>query len=99
MLRILLVADGPRELQAYLLAITIVSQAGMRDGLRKFGPDNQIDVIWENLTDSMTVQLTQNNNTVYSFIWLDTQKGPLVVEIPPKVLGLINDFWFAGLPM
>ena len=86
--------DASRALQAYLLALPIVNQASMRDTLRKFGPDNQTDVIWENLVDSRTVELTANDNTVYSFIWLDTHKGPLVVEIPPKVLGLIDDFWY-----
>ena len=86
--------DASRALQAYLLALPIVNQAGMRDSLRKFGPDNQTDVIWENLVDSKTVELTANDNTVYSFIWIDTHKGPLVVEIPPKVLGLIDDFWY-----
>ena len=43
-----------------LLAIPIVNQAGMRDTLRKFGPDNQTDVIWENLVDPKTVELTSN---------------------------------------
>ncbi len=43
--------DRSRALQAYLLAIPIVNQAGMRDSLRKFGPDNQTDVIWEELVD------------------------------------------------
>ena len=86
--------DASRALQAYLQALPIVNQAGMRDSLRKFGPDNQTDVIWENLVDSKTVELTANDNTVYSFIWIDTHKGPLVVEIPPKVLGLIDDFWY-----
>ncbi len=86
--------DRSRALQAYLLAIPIVNQAGMRDSLRKFGPDNQTNVIWENLVDSKTVELTANDNTVYSFIWIDTKKGPLVVEIPPMVLGAIDDFWY-----
>ena len=86
--------DRSRALQAYLLAIPIVNQAGMRDSLRKFGPVNTTNVIWENLVDPKTVELTANDNTVYSFIWLDTNKGPLVVEIPPKVLGAINDFWY-----
>lgn len=86
--------DASRALQAYLLAIPIVNQAGMRDSMRQFGPDNETDVIWENLVDSKTVELTANDNTVYSFIWLDTHKGPLVVEIPPMVLGLIDDFWY-----
>jgi hypothetical protein len=86
--------DRSRALQAYLLAFPIVNQAGMRETERSFGPDNQTDVIWENLVDSRTVELTANDNTVYSFIWLDTHKGPLVVEVPPMVLGLIDDFWY-----
>ena len=86
--------DRSRALQAYLLAIPIVNQAGMRDSIRKFGPDNQTDVIWEDLVDPKTVELTANDNTIYNFIWIDTSKGPLVVEIPPKVLGLVNDFWY-----
>ena len=36
--------DRSRALQAYLMAIPIVNQAGMRDSIRKFGPDNQTDV-------------------------------------------------------
>jgi len=86
--------DHSRALQAYLLAIPIVNQAGMRDSIRKFGPDNQTDVIWEHLVDSKTVELTANDNTVYSFVWLDTKKGALVLEIPPKVLGGVNDFYY-----
>ena len=86
--------DAPRALQAYLLALPIVNQAGMRDALRKFGPDNQTNVMWEDLTDSRTIQLTPNDNTIYNWIWLDSHKGPLVVEIPPKVLGMIDDFWY-----
>jgi len=86
--------DRSRALQAYLMAIPIVNQAGMRDSLRQFGPDNQTDVIWEDLVDARTVELTANDNTIYNFIWLDTKQGPLVLEIPPEVLGGINDFWY-----
>ncbi|MCP9899663.1 DUF1254 domain-containing protein [Cyanobium sp. Cruz CV13-4-11] len=86
--------DRSRALQAYLLAIPMVNQAGRRESLRKFGPVNTTNVIWENLVDPRTVELTANDNTVYSFIWLDTRKGPLVLEVPPKVLGAVNDFWY-----
>ncbi|WP_395665480.1 DUF1254 domain-containing protein [Methylocella sp.] len=86
--------DRSRALQAYLLGLPIVNQIAMRNALRDYGPVNQTDVIWERLVDSKTVELTANDNTVYSFIWLDTSKGPLVVEIPPKVLGLIDDVWY-----
>ena len=77
--------DRSRALQAYLMAIPIVNQAGMRDSIRKNGPDNQTDVIWENLVDARTVELTANDNTIYNFIWADTHQGPLVVEVPPMV--------------
>ena len=86
--------DRSRALQAYLMAIPIVNQAGMRDSLGRFGPANQTDVIWEHLVDPRTVELTANDNTIYNFIWIDTKKGPLVVEVPPEVLGGVNDFWY-----
>jgi hypothetical protein len=86
--------DRSRALQAYLLAIPIVNQAGMRDSLASFGPINETDVIWETLVNPKTVELTANDNTIYNFVWLDTRAGPLVVELPPKVLGLIDDFWY-----
>jgi hypothetical protein len=86
--------DRSRALQAYLMAIPVVNQVGMRDSLREFGPDNQTDVLWEGLVDPRSVELTANDNTIYNFIWIDTKKGPLVVEVPPKVLGGVNDFWY-----
>ncbi len=86
--------DRSRALQAYLLGLPIVNQIAMRNALRAYGPINSTDVIWENLVDPKTVELTANDNTVYSFIWIDTSKGPLVVEIPPKVLGAIDDMWY-----
>lgn len=86
--------DRSRALQAYLLGLPIVNQIAMRNALAKYGPINQTDVIWEQLVDPKTVELTANDNTVYSFIWLDTRQGPLVAEIPPKVLGLIDDIWY-----
>lgn len=86
--------DRSRALQAYLLAIPMVNQASMRDTLRQFGPDNQTDVIWENLVDSRTVELTANDNTIYNFIWIDTHKGPVVIDIPPMSLGGVDNFWY-----
>jgi hypothetical protein len=41
--------DRSRALQAYLMAIPIVNQAGMRDSIGQYGPVNQTDDIWENL--------------------------------------------------
>ena len=49
--------DRSRALQAYLMAIPVVNQAGMRDSIRKFGPENQTDVIWGKLVDPRTVAI------------------------------------------
>src|SRR5208283_3624776 len=86
--------DFERAVQAYLLAIPAVSQAANRDAIRTLGPANQTIPIFEQLLDSRSVFLTANDNTVYSWAWLDLTKGPLVLEVPPKVLGAINDMWY-----
>ena len=82
-----------RAVQAYLLAIPIVNQAGHRGRSSPSWAGQQDRCIWEQLMDSKTVELTANDNTVYSFMWLDTS-GPPVVGDPPKVLGAIDDFWY-----
>jgi hypothetical protein len=58
------------------------------------GPDNQTVAMFEQLMDSKTLFLTANTTTIYGFVWLNCKDGPLVVEVPPKVLGAIDDFWF-----
>src|SRR5271169_8451 len=63
--------DFQRAVQAYLMALPLVSQAGMRAGLRQFGPDNQTVVMWETFMDSRTLALCADDNAVYSFVWLD----------------------------
>jgi len=86
--------DFQRAVQAYLLAIPAVSQAANRNAIRELGPANTTVPIFEHLLDSRSTFLTANDNTVYSWTWIDLRNGPLVVEVPPKVLGGINDMWF-----
>ena len=86
--------DFQRAVQAYLLAIPAVSQVADRNACRTLGPANRTIPIWEQLVDSRTIGLTFNDNTVYSWGWLNLKNGPLVVEVPPKVLGAVNDIWF-----
>jgi hypothetical protein len=86
--------DFQRAVQAYLLAIPAVSQAADRNACRALGPVNGVVPIWEQLADSRSLGLTLNDNTVYSWTWLDLSTGALVLEVPPKVLGGINDMWF-----
>jgi hypothetical protein len=86
--------DFQRAVQAYLFALPAVSQAANRNAIRTLGPVNTVVPIFEQLMDSRSIFLTPNDNTVYSWTWVDLSKGPLVLEVPPRVLGAINDIWF-----
>lgn len=86
--------DFQRAVQAYLLALPPVSMVGLRDGLTKFGPANVTIPTFETLMDSRSIFLTANANTPYTWMWINLHNGPLVAEIPPGVLGMINDMWF-----
>ncbi|MBV8054924.1 MAG: DUF1254 domain-containing protein [Deltaproteobacteria bacterium] len=86
--------DFQHAVQAYLLALPVVNQVGNRDGILSVGPANTTVPIWETMVDSRTVELTANNNTPYTWFWLDLHDGPIVVEAPPKVLGLSDDIWY-----
>jgi hypothetical protein len=85
--------DFQRAVQAYLFAIPAVSQVANRAAFKTLGEPNTVVPIFEELLDSRGIVLTGNDNTVYSWTWLDLNKGPLVVEVPPKVLGTANDMW------
>lgn len=86
--------DFQHAVQAYLLALPVISQVANRDNILTVGPANVTVPIWEQMVDARTVELTANNNTPYTWIWLDLHEGPVVVEAPPKVLGLANDMWY-----
>ena len=81
-------------MQAYLLALPAVNQAANRNAIREVGPANTTVPIFEQLIRLAVNLFTANDNTVYSWTWLDLHSGPLVVEVPPKVLGAINDMWY-----
>lgn len=86
--------DFQRAVQAYLLALPPVSMVALREGLTRWGPANITIPTFETLMDSRSLFLTANCNTPYTWMWINLHNGPLVAEIPPNVLGMINDFWF-----
>ena len=86
--------DFQRGVQVVLTTMQAASAYAMREGLRGLGPDNQTVAMFPTLMDSKTLFLTANPTTVYNFMWLNTKGGPLVIEVPPKVLGMVDDMWF-----
>jgi hypothetical protein len=67
---------------------------GMRKGLLEFGPANTTALQFETLMDSKTLWLTPNTVNVYMSAWLEMKDEPFVIETPPNVLGIIDDFYF-----
>lgn len=87
--------DFMNGVNAFLNAIPGASAEALRIGWGSQGADNnQTLLIMENLMDSKSLYLTPNTESIYHMAWLDTSKGPLVIETPPNVLGVIDDHWF-----
>jgi len=79
--------DFQRAVQAYLLGLAPVSQVANRKGILEVGPANTTVPIFEQMMNARSIFLTPNNNTPYTWFWLDLRNGPLVLEVPPKTLG------------
>ncbi len=85
--------DFQRAVQAYLLALAPVDVAALRRWLSRWDPPNSTMAIFEDLIHPRTLIWAGNSSTPYGAIWFDLHDGPLVLEAPPGVFGLVNDAW------
>jgi hypothetical protein len=85
--------DFQRAVQSFLNVLPMAQMHGMRSAIRLFGPDNQTVLIAESLLDSRSLVAAPNTETIYNFVWFNLKDGPLVIEVPPDILGFINDFF------
>lgn len=83
-----------RGVDAFLTAIPGASAEALRVGITGEGGDNNTVLIFEDLMDSKSLFLTPNSESIYNLMWLDTTDGPLVIESPPNILGIVDDHWF-----
>src|ERR1700735_5336747 len=86
--------DFSRGVQAFLSGMPGASLVGMRTGFQKLGVINGTVLLFENLLDSKSLFLTGNTDSVYFSGWLNLKDGPLVLEAPPRVRAVLDDFWF-----
>ena len=95
--------DFTHAYNAFMNSLDGVSIATLRKGMQSVGvKDNEV-IVFSDLMDSKSLFLTANADTVYAIGILDLTKGPMVLEVPPKFLGAIDDQWFRwvidiGLP-
>ena len=88
--------DRSRAVNVFINSIPALSMYTLREGQASVGADtcNKI-CIWNKLMDSTTLLLTGNTSTMYAvgFLDLDTD-GPTVIDLPPGMLGILDDMAF-----
>ena len=86
--------DFQRAVESMILTTPAASLSGFRRSLRELGPDNETAMLWEERLDSKALLLTGNTSVIYLFMWIDTKSGPVVIDAPPNILAIVDDFWF-----
>jgi len=88
--------DRARGVDVFLRGIPGASLQELRKGPAVLGVDAIGKVaIFDKLMDSHALFLTANTSTLYIMPHVNTKDvGPVVVEVPPKMLGAFNDAWF-----
>ncbi len=90
--------DFARGVEAFMAGIPATSVQALKNGFTEAGfPPNEGIGITESLADARTVFLTPNATVVYEWACADVERGPMVIEVPPGVLGLIDDAYFRFL--
>jgi hypothetical protein len=86
-----------RACQVYLWALPTMMVA-MRDGqAATFGAGNDVLAIWKDRPNAKTTISTANPDVIYGLGFVDLKDGPVVLEAPPKMQGMLDDFWHRPL--
>ncbi|MGC4017725.1 MAG: DUF1254 domain-containing protein [Luteolibacter sp.] len=86
--------DRMRGVEVFLNTMSAASTLANIEGLKSAGcKDHTFAVIHTNRVDAKTLLLTPNTQTATLWAQMNLKDGPLVVEVPPGVLGLADDMW------
>jgi hypothetical protein len=84
--------DFVRGIDAFLKGMSATSIYALCQGLEEAGIKlNQGIGISADLLDARSLFLTANTTTVYTMFCIDLKDGPMVVRVPPRVLGPVDD--------
>lgn len=90
-----------RATQTYLWALPLINTLGMKVGSEeKFGAGHNVLPVWNKRLDAKTLVTTPNSDVIYAMGYVDLGKdGPLVMEAPPGLQGILLDFWQKPIPV
>jgi hypothetical protein len=84
-----------RAVQTYLWAMPALNMYGMKEGSEKvFGSGYNVLPIFKQRLNAKTLITTPNSDVIYALGYVDLKEtGPLVIEVPPGLQGILDDFW------
>ena len=85
--------DFQRAVQAYLWALPMAPYGAMADAHKALGANSHTVIVADKLAEPRQLALTANQDTVYMSGVLDLREGPMVMELPPGLLGTMNNVW------
>ena len=86
--------DLMHGVETFVNAFQGASTYAIREGMINEGVEDNTLVVFSELMDSKSLFLTANTDTPYLWGIIDVSKGPMVFEVPPKLLGTLDDMWF-----
>ena len=88
-----------RSTQVLQWSLPAMTLWAMKKGSEKqFGEGSHVFPIWKDRLTSDTLVSTPNCDVIYGMGYLDLKKdGPTVIEVPPKLQGMLDDFWHRPL--
>jgi len=88
-----------RAVQSYLWALPAVNMFAMKKGLGEVaGYGYNVMSVYEKRLKPNTIITTPNSDVIYCIGFADlSETGPLVLEAPAKIQGLLDDFWHRPL--
>ena len=89
-----------RAVQTYLWALPSLNMYGMKEGSEKvFGKGYNVLPIFKKRLNAKTLITTPNSDVIYALGYLDLKEdGPIVIEVPPGLQGIIDDFCQRPIP-
>ena len=64
----------------------------------QFGEGSNVFPIWKDRLNAKTLVSTPNSDVIYGMGYIDLKKdGPTVIEVPPLLQGILDDFWHRPL--
>ena len=89
-----------RAAQTYLWAMPALNMYGMKEGSEKvFGAGYNVLPIFKQRLNAKTLITTPNSDVIYALGYLDLKEdGPMVIEVPPGLQGILDDFWQRPIP-